>query len=92
MVSGHESDSLAVLLESQQRSESSMDDLARRLDVIILSHSQNKGHSSRRSKDPICYLHRIFGDKAHYCQPPCSFMEKPKPKPGSLRRREPIIV
>ncbi|CAE1311552.1 unnamed protein product [Acanthosepion pharaonis] len=72
-VQTQEPDPLAKLLERQRRLEAMMEDLERRLQKVSILRSQSRGRVRTVSKEPMCYLHRKFGDRANYCKPPCSF-------------------
>lgn len=72
-VQTQEADPLAKLLEGQRRLEARMEDLERRLQKVSIPRSQSRGRVRTVSKEPMCYLHKKFGDRANYCKPPCSF-------------------
>ncbi|CAE1264217.1 unnamed protein product [Acanthosepion pharaonis] len=73
-VQTQEPDPLARLLEGQRRLEARMEDLERDgCRRLAFTAPQSRGRVKAVSKDPMCYLHRKFGDRANYCKPPCSF-------------------
>lgn len=42
------------------------------------SRSRSRGQQ-RDSKNPLCYYHRNYKEKAHKCVPPCSWKSRPDP-------------
>lgn len=88
-----ESDPLVKNLESYQKLETELEEIAKRMHTFTSSCAFSSSRSSSRSmginNDSPCYLHRKFGNKAYDCKShyPCKLKERARAreKPKVIR-------